>query len=148
MNRVILSGRLTRDPELRTVSGGRSVCTFTLAIDKRMSTEQRDKAKAEGKPTADFPQVQVWNHDAEYLCNYGRKGSFVEVDGRITTRSYEDKDGRKVYVTEVAADELKLIREQPKEDTGPAYMTGGSSYTRDEISQDIAADSTNDDLPF
>lgn len=149
MNRVTLSGRLTKDPELRTTIGGKSVCSFNLAIDKKMSAEKRDAAKANGEPTADFPLCQVWGHDAEYLCSYGHKGSRVEIDGRISTRSYDDRDGRKVYVTEVVADELQLVREQPKEDAGAAYLTGGgNSYTKDQISQDIAADEANDDLPF
>lgn len=148
MNRVTLSGRLTRDPELRTTNGGKSVCSFNLAIDKKMSAEKRDRAKENGEPTADFPLCQVWGHDAEYLCNYGRKGALVEIDGRLTTRSYDDRDGRKVYVTEVVADELQLVREQPKEDAGAAYLTGGgTSYTKDQVSQDIAAE-TSDDLPF
>lgn len=146
MNSVNLSGRLTKDPELRTTSGGKSVCTFTMAVDKKLSAEKRDKAKAEGQPTADFPQIQAWGHDAEYLCNYGKKGSFVIVSGRISTRNYEDKDGRKVYVTEVSADDVQVIREQPKE-TGPAYLSGGTSYSKDQVSQDIAAE-TSDDLPF
>lgn len=148
MNRVTLSGRLTRDPELRTTNGGKSVCSFNLAIDKKMSAEKRDRAKENGEPTADFPLCQVWGHDAEYLCNYGRKGALVEIDGRLTTRSYDDRDGRKVYVTEVVADELQLVREQPKEDADAAYLTGGgNSYTKDQVSQDIAAE-TSDDLPF
>ena len=149
INSVNLSGRLTRDPEIRTTQNGSKVCSFNIAVDKRMSEDQQEKAKAEGKPTADFPQIQVWGKTAEYLCRYGRKGSFVAVSGRLETRSYDDRDGRKVYVTEVVADELQLVREQPKEDAGPAYLTGGgNSYTKDQISQDIAADETNDDLPF
>lgn len=148
MNNVNLSGRLTRDPELKTTASGKSVCNFTMAIDKKMSNEQKDKAKANGDPTADFPQCQCWGHDAEYLCKYGKKGSFVIASGRLQTRSYEDKDGKKVYVTEVICADLQLIRTEPKEDPGMTYLAGGESYTKDQISKDIAAEETGDDLPF
>lgn len=113
-----------------------------------MSEDQQEKAKAEGKPTADFPQIQVWGKTAEYLCRYGRKGSFVAVSGRLETRSYDDRDGRKVYVTEVKADTVEVPGQPREERNEPAYMTGGgTSYTKDDISRDIA-DQISDDLPF
>lgn len=146
MNSVNISGRLTRDPEIRKTTTGKSVCSFTLAIDKKMSKDQKDAAKQNGEPTADFVSCVAWNHDADYLSTYGQKGNFVEISGRIQTRSYDDKDGKKIYVTEVVAADLQLIREQPKE-TGPSYLSGGTSYGKDDISRDLAEEPT-DDLPF
>ena len=148
MNSVNISGRLTRDPEIRNTGTGKSVCSFTLAVDKKMSKEQKEQARQNGDQTADFIGCVAWNHDAEYLSTYGQKGNWVEVSGRLQSRSYDDKDGKKVYVTEVVADQkLQLIRTEPRE-TSPSYLNGGTSYTKDDISQDIAADPSNDDLPF
>lgn len=148
MNSVNISGRLTRDPEIRNTGTGKSVCSFTLAVDKKMSKEQKEQARQNGDQTADFISCVAWNHDAEYLSTYGQKGNWVEVSGRLQSRSYDDKDGKKVYVTEVVADQkLQLIRTEPRE-TSPSYLSGGTSYTKDDISQDIAADPSNDDLPF
>lgn len=147
MNSVNISGRLTRDPEIRKTTTGKSVCSFTVAVDKKMSKDQLETAKQNGEPTADFISCVAWNHDADYLSTYGQKGNMVEITGRIQTRNYDDKDGKKVYVTEVVAADLKLIRTEPRE-TSPSYLSGGTSYTKDDISQDIAADPSNDDLPF
>ena len=147
MNRVTLSGRLTKDPELRTTSGGKSVCSFNLAIDKKMSAEKRDAAKANGEPTADFPLCQVWGHDAEYLCSYGHKGSRVEIDGRISTRSYDDRDGRKVYVTEVVADEAYFVdgKNESTASAPPPSQYVPEQYTSGGFRQEGDGD---EDLPF
>lgn len=147
MNSVNISGRLTRDPEIRKTSTGKSVCSFTLAVDKKMSKDQKETAKQNGEPTADFISCVAWNHDADYLSTYANKGNIVEISGRIQTRSYDDKDGRKIYVTEVVAADLQLIRTEPRETT-PSYLNGGTSYTKDDISRDIAEEPSNDDLPF
>ena len=147
MNSVNISGRLTRDPEIRKTTTGKSVCSFTVAVDKKMSKDQLETAKQNGEPTADFINCVAWNHDADYLSTYGQKGNMVEITGRIQTRNYDDKDGKRVYVTEVVAADLKLIRTEPRE-TSPSYLSGGTSYTKDDISRDVAADPFNDDLPF
>lgn len=147
MNSVNISGRLTKNPEIRKTGTGKSVCSFTVAVDKKMSKDQLEIAKQNGDPTADFISCVAWNHDADYLSTYGQKGNMVEITGRIQTRNYDDKDGKRVYVTEVVAADLKLIRTEPRE-TSPSYLSGGTSYTKDDISQDIAADPSNDDLPF
>ena len=99
MNKVVLIGRLTRDPELRFTPGsGAAVCTLTLAIDKyNTKTGQRE---------ADFIPVVVWGKQAESTANYMTKGSQVAISGRIQTRSYDAKDGTKRYVTEVVADQF------------------------------------------
>ena len=92
MNKVILIGRLVRDPELRYTQGNQAVCTFTLAIDKRLSREKREEAEAANRPTADFPRITVWGKQAENASRYLFKGSQCAVEGRIQTGSYQDRE--------------------------------------------------------
>lgn len=102
MNKVVLIGRLTRDPELKFTSGtGTAVATFTMAVNRRF--------KKEGQPDADFIPVVVWGKQAESTANYMSKGKLLSVAGRIETRSYESKDGGRRYVTEVVADEVSFL---------------------------------------
>ncbi|EHI96948.1 MULTISPECIES: single-stranded DNA-binding protein [unclassified Clostridium] len=102
MNKVVLIGRLTKDPELRFTPGsGAAVTTLTLAVDKyNTKTGQRE---------ADFVPVVVWGKQAESTANYMSKGSQMAISGRIQTRSYEAKDGTKRYVTEVVATEVQFL---------------------------------------
>ncbi len=112
MNKVILIGRLTRDVELRTTQGGVSVASFTLAVNRRFKN-------AEGGYDADFINCVAWRQSAEYLSKNYSKGDMVGVSGSIQTRSY-DKDGTKVYITEVIADEIHYVggaKKSPSEDT-------------------------------
>ena len=96
MNRVDLVGRLTRDPELRHTNSGRAVCQLNLAINRTFTNQN-------GEREADFINVVVWDKQAENVCKYVTKGRLVSVEGRLQSRSYDDKDGKKVYVTEVVA---------------------------------------------
>ena len=99
MNKVILMGRLTRDPETRFTQGNNTaVCSFSLAVNRRF--------KQEGQPDADFINVVAWAKTAEFVGKYFNKGQQVGVIGRIQTRNYDDKDGKKVFVTEVVAEEV------------------------------------------
>lgn len=102
INRVVLVGRLTRDPELRTTGSGISVATFTLAVDRQFTNSQ-------GERGADFISCVIWRKAAENFCNFTSKGSLVGIDGRIQTRSYDNKDGQRVYVTEVVVDNFSLL---------------------------------------
>ena len=97
MNKVVLMGRLTKDPEMRATQSGTGVCGFNLAVNRRF--------KQEGQPDADFINVTAWAKTAEFVSKYFTKGQQVGVIGRIQTRNYDDKDGKKVYVTEVVAEE-------------------------------------------
>lgn len=111
MNKAILIGRLTRDPELRTTSNtGVSVCTFTVAVDRRRS---RDREKE-----ADFIPVVVWREQAENCAKYLRKGSQVGVCGSIQVRNYDAQDGTKRYVTEVVADEVQFLTSRSESGEG------------------------------
>ncbi|KGK88011.1 single-stranded DNA-binding protein [Clostridium sp. HMP27] len=102
MNKVILIGRLTKDPELKFTPGeGKAVTTFTIAIDRRTGKD--------GKKEADFIPCVVWGKQAEIIANYSGKGKQICVSGRIQTRNYDNKEGKKVYNTEVVADQVQII---------------------------------------
>lgn len=102
MNKVVLIGRLTKDPELKFTPGtGTAVATFTLAVDRRFSKD--------GQREADFIPVVVWGKQAESTANYMSKGKLMGVSGRIQTRSYDAKDGTKRYITEVVAEEVQFL---------------------------------------
>lgn len=104
MNQVILTGRLTKDPELRTTQSDKQVASFTLAVDKY----------GEG---ADFINCIVWGKQAENLCKYQEKGSQIGLSGRIQTRSYEDDKGNKRNITEVVADSIEYLGAKKKDAT-------------------------------
>ncbi|WP_123054918.1 single-stranded DNA-binding protein [Clostridium sp. JN-1] len=102
MNKVVLIGRLTKDPELRFTPGtGAAVTTLTIAVDRRFSKN--------GQREADFIPIVVWGKQAESTANYMSKGKLIGISGRIQTRSYEAKDGSRRYVTEVIADEVQFL---------------------------------------
>ena len=102
INNVVLIGRLTRDPELRTTGSGISVATFTLAVDRQFTN-------ASGQRNADFINCVIWRKAAENFCNFTSKGSLVGIQGWIQTRSYDNKDGQRVYVTEVVVDNFSFL---------------------------------------
>ena len=109
MNKFIGIGRLVRDPELRYTQSNQPICTFTLAIDKPMSRDKREEAEANNRPTADFPRVNVWGKMAENCNRYLQKGSQCAVEGSIQTGSYEDKDGKTVYTTDILANSVEFL---------------------------------------
>lgn len=167
INRVVLVGRLTRDPELRTTGSGISVATFTLAVDRQYTNSQ-------GERGADFISCVIWRKAAENFCNFTSKGSLVGIDGRIQTRSYDNKDGQRVYVTEVIVDNFALLESRKDRETrgqnggftptaGGQTSTGsqpdnnqnsGNTNSKPEKPQDPFASSgdtidiSDDDLPF
>ena len=102
MNKVFLIGRLTRDPELRYTGNNTAVASFSLAV-------QRNFANQQGEREADFFNITVWRKQAENVKNYLSQGSQVAIEGRLQTRSYDDANGQKRYVTEVVADNVEFI---------------------------------------
>ena len=102
MNKVFLIGRLTRDPELRYTGNNTAVASFALAV-------QRNFANQQGEREADFFNITVWRKQAENVKNYLTQGSQVAIEGRLQTRSYDDSNGQKRYVTEVVADNVEFI---------------------------------------
>ncbi len=117
MNKVILMGRLTKDPEMRSTVSNVSVCSFTVAVDRRF--------KSEGQPTADFIPVIAWRQTAEFVSKYFRKGSKIALTGSIQTRSWDDKEGKRHYATEVVADEVEFCesKRNDSQGSGMEYMT-------------------------
>ena len=103
MNKAILIGRLTRDPELRYTSSNRAVCQFTVAIDRPFTNQ------ASGQREADFINVVAWDKTGENVGKYMTKGRLVAVEGRIQTRNYDNNEGKKVYVTEVVANNVQFL---------------------------------------
>ena len=102
MNKVFLIGRLTRDPELRYTGSNTAVATFSLAVNRNFANQN-------GEREADFINIVVWRKQAENVKNYLQQGSQVAIDGRIQTRSYDDNNGQKRYVTEVVADNVEFL---------------------------------------
>ena len=101
MNKVILIGRLVKDPEMRYTQSGKGVCSFVLAVDRRFSKE--------GQQTADFIPIVAWNKLAEIVGDNLTKGRRISVEGRMQVRNYDAQDGTKRYVTEVIADEVEFL---------------------------------------
>ncbi|MEK3992611.1 MULTISPECIES: single-stranded DNA-binding protein [Robertmurraya] len=112
MNRVVLVGRLTKDPELRYTPNGVPVATFTLAVNRTFTNQQ-------GEREADFINCVIWRKPAENVANFLKKGSLAGVDGRVQTRSYDGQDGKRVYVTEVLAESVQFLE--------PRGASGGSA---------------------
>ncbi|HAC0644323.1 TPA_asm: single-stranded DNA-binding protein [Listeria monocytogenes] len=102
MNRVVLVGRLTKDPDLRYTPAGVAVATFTLAVNRTFTNQN-------GEREADFINCVVWRKPAENVANFLKKGSMAGVDGRVQTRNYEDSDGKRVFVTEVVAESVQFL---------------------------------------
>ena len=117
INNVVLVGRLTRDPDLRTTGSGISVATFTLAVDRQYTNSQ-------GERGADFINCVSWRKAAENFANFTSKGSLVGIQGRIQTRTYDDKDGKRVYVTEVIVDNFSLL--ESRRDRENRQTNGGN----------------------
>ena len=115
INRVVLIGRLTRDPEHRTTNTGKTVCDFSIAVQKRVKPQ-------DGSPDADFFRVNAWERTAEYVSNYLHKGRLVAVEGRLQSRKYTASDGTNREVVEVVADNVQAL-DRPREDT-PAPGAG------------------------
>lgn len=112
INNITLVGRLTKDPELKYTGNGTAVATFTLAVNRNFTN-------ASGEREADFPNCVIWRKPAETLANYARKGSLIGVTGRIQTRSYENQQGQRVYVTEVVCENFQLLEKRADDNQQP-----------------------------
>ncbi len=130
LNRVILIGRLTRDPELRYTPKGTAVATFTTAVDRKFNRNE-----------ADFIPVVTWNKLAELCANYLGKGRLVAVEGRLQVRSYETQEGQRRWVTEVVADEVRFLDKAGTSGaSAPAAQTSTSSEGWSDVGQEVAND--------
>lgn len=149
INRVVLVGRLTKDPVLRKTGAGKSVVSFTTACDR--------KVKTDGQPTADFINCIAWNKVADLMAQYLHKGSLVGVEGRIQTRSYDDQTGKRVYITEVVADSVQFLESKSASTNNaqggymPDYNANNQGYEQDTSQasyQDDTLKIAEEDLPF
>lgn len=134
MNKVILIGNLTRDPELAETPSGIAVCKFGIAVS-------RDFTNADGERETDFFNITVWRGKAENCGKYLKKGNKVGIVGRLQNRSYEDKDGVKRTVTDVIADEVEFLT--PKQSQGEAETVATTKKERPKITP-----IDDDDIPF
>ena len=132
MNKVALTGRITRDLELRYTTNNKAVCSFTIAVNERATED------------VDFIDCEVWGKIAENLCNYQGKGSLIGVIGRIKKRDYE-KDGNKVYRTYVVADEIDFLSKSPDK-AGSNEQKPDEVNPFEDFAQEISID--ENDLPF
>lgn len=164
LNRVILVGRLTKDPELKYTQSGIAVCRFTLAVNRPFSNQSGDRE-------ADFINCVAWRKQAENTANFLKKGSLAGVDGRIQTSNFEGQDGKRVFMTEVVADSVQFLepknsrsdsQENPPASqqgyqTNYSYTNQGQANTRQGTNYSASEDPfrnggpievTDDDLPF
>lgn len=142
INRIVLIGRLTADPELRYTSNGVATTSFTLAVDRPFTNSQ-------GEKETDFINVVTWRGLAENCANYLKKGKLAAADGRLQIRNYE-KDGKKVYVSEVVADNVRFLEKADNTQTNQNANTGQYEKPSDDqfANDGKPIDISDDDLPF
>ena len=148
MNKAIIIGRLTRDPEMRTTTSGINSTSFTVAVSRNYTTQS-------GERETDFINCVAWRKQAENIAKYCTKGSQVAVEGRIQTRSYDAQDGTKRYVTEIIADNVTFLGSRGSNVPSDTNFVGGSdNIATTDISEDPFKDFgsevalSDDDLPF
>lgn len=144
MNKVILMGRLTRDPEMRQTTGGISVCSFSIAVNRRFAKD--------GQQNADFINCTAWRQQAEFICKYFTKGSMICVVGNLQSRSWENQEGKKQYATDVVVDEVYFTGSKAESHTqtggGFAVQNSDSAFADIDTMGFQAIDGSEDDLPF
>ena len=119
-NKVILIGNMTADPELKQTQTGTSVCSFSIAVNRRFSKNEQGQ-------TVDFINIVAWRQSADFVCRYFKKGNPILVCGQLQTRTWTDNQGQKRYATEVVADEVSFVASSAQ--GGVAPMAGGAAYT-------------------
>lgn len=138
MNKIILIGRLARDPELRFTASGKAVATFSLAVNRPFSKERE----------ADFFNIVVWGRSAENCANYIEKGRLVAIDGRLQNRTYETQAGEKRYITEVVANTVEFL-DWGNKDRQSAPATQNNDFDSIDIDIDeFQAMDEDEDIPF
>ncbi len=146
MNKVILMGRLARDPDIRTTQAGRQMARMTIAVDRRMSRSNVQP----GQQTADFIGLVAWERTAEFADKYLSKGSQILVEGRITTGSYEAQDGTKRYTTDVTVEHIEFAgsRAQNSMDGGFAPRSAAPAAPSQAAPSFDNAPISDEDIPF
>ena len=138
MNKIMLIGRLTKDPELRYTQGGTAVANFTLAVNRRFTNQN-------GEREADFINCQAWQKTAEFVANYFKKGQQMALEGRLQVRSYDGNDGQRKLVTEVVAEQIEFCGSKGNS-YGSGSGSGGSTSEPESLGYEIPFD--DNELPF
>lgn len=157
INNVVIVGRLTRDADLRYTGSGIAVGSFTVAVERPFTN-------AQGERETDFINCVVWKKPAENLANFTRKGSLIAVAGRIQTRNYTNNEGRKVYITEVVAENIQYLDSkktnesrsdssegnysQSNQNSTQGQNNGYQKQDEDPFEKNDSIDISDDDLPF
>lgn len=137
LNSTCLVGRLTKDAELRYTTNNQAVATFTLAVNRNFKSQN-------GEREADFINCVIWRQQAENLANWCKKGALIWITGRIQTRSYENQQGQRVYVTEVVADNFRLLEFNKQNNQGHSQENSQPDFSRQAEPMNIL----DSDLPF
>ena len=141
LNSVVLVGRLTKDAELRYTPNNQAVATFSLAVNRPFKNQNGDRE-------ADFINCVIWRQQAENLANWAKKGALIGITGRIQTRSYENQQGRQVYVTEVVADNFQLLESRKDREARQSQEYNQPDFSRQTPMNANPMDISDDDLPF
>lgn len=143
INNTVLVGRLTKDVELRYTQSNVAVATFTLAVNRSFKNENGDRE-------ADFINCVMWRQQAENLANWSKKGALIGITGRIQTRSYDNQQGQRVYVTEVVAEQFQLLesRNSQCQQNNQGQRAQAQQQTPDFSRNANPLDISDDDLPF
>ncbi|ORO47557.1 single-stranded DNA-binding protein [Streptococcus oralis] len=142
LNNVVLVGRMTKDAELRYTPQNQAIATFTLAVNRNFKN-------ANGEREADFINCVIWRQQAENLANWAKKGVLIGITGHIQTRSYENQQGQRVYVTEVIVDNFQLLESRNQsQDKAQTSSDEVPDFSRNNNSNGNPMDISDDDLPF
>ncbi len=149
LNKVVLAGRITADPELKQTATGISVLSFTIAVNRRFASRNSEQ----GENQADFINVVAWRQTAEFISKYFRKGSAICVTGSIQTRNWQDQNGQRRYATEVVADDATFVESRSESGNSQSYsqdsFASAPSYSSNPGSApNFEEHNTDDDLPF
>ena len=139
-NLVVLTGRLTSDPELKTTQSGVSYTNFSIAVQRRYKSGE--------EPETDFINIVVWRSSAEFVCKYFKKGSMIGIDGAIQTRRYQDKDGNNRTAFEVVANNVQFVESKKNDNNVEVSGPDPLSQLQDNLNASGFTPSNNDDLPF
>ena len=145
INNVTLIGRLTKDVELKYTPANQAVATFTLAVNRTFKN-------ANGERETDFINCVIWRQSAENFANWAKKGNLIGITGRIQTRSYENQQGQRVYITEVIAENFQMLesrnQQQGQQQAQPQQATQQQAKQPDPFAGGAPTSLNDDDLPF
>ena len=141
LNSVCLVGRLTKDPELRYTPNNQAVATFSLAVNRNFKSQN-------GEREVYFINCVIWRQQAENLANWAKKGALIGITGRIQTRSYENQQGQRVYVTEVVSETFQLLESRRDREAGQSQGYSRPDFSRQAPANTNPMDISDDDLPF